>query len=373
MVPSAYVVLERLPLTPNGKLDRRGLPSPVYGGSVGGRAPRTPQEEILCGLFAEVLGVGGVGIDDNFFELGGHSLLATRLLSRLRASLDVEVSIRSLFEAPTVAGLAKNLAISSTTHSDLEVLLPLRTGGRLPPLFCIHPAVGLSWSYSRLLAHIPGEHPIYGLQARELAQGRAFHRDIAKMAADYLSVIRDVQPTGPYKLLGWSFGGLVAHAMATRLQAAGETVSLLAFLDSYPIGRLNGSTGPGDHKIPSGHAIDEMVLSIWGGRSRDGRIAEAEFENVQKACWNNMRIASTFSPEQFKGDLVLFVAAQSHLQPPLELWRPYVAGNIHVHQVECTHDTMLDELPAATIGELLADELEKQRVATEPRIQWRTK
>ena len=169
-----------------------------------------------------MLGVERVGIDDNFFDLGGHSLLAIRLISRIRASMDAEISLRSLFEAPTVEDLAKRLIRGRPALSDFETLLPIRPSGTKLPLFCIHDAGGFSWPYSKLIRHIPPEHPIYGLQARNLTQRAMRPRSIDEMAEDYVSLIRKVQPAGPYNLLGWSFGGLVAHAIATQLQEAGR-------------------------------------------------------------------------------------------------------------------------------------------------------
>ena len=104
MVPAAIVLLEALPLTPTASWIARHCPPRSFGSLRPGRRPRTPQEEILCALFGEILGLARVGIEDNFFELGGHSLLATRLISRIRGMLGVELPLRSLFETPPWPG-----------------------------------------------------------------------------------------------------------------------------------------------------------------------------------------------------------------------------------------------------------------------------
>ena len=223
MVPASIITMRSWPLTANGKVDRKALPTPANELHESYRAPRTPDEELLCQMFGEVLGVRRVGIEDNFFALGGHSLLATRLVSQIRAAFGVELRIRMLFEAPTVAQLAPRLNAQSSPESAFEQLLPLRSQGSLPPLFCAHPAGGLSWNYAGLMRELEAQRPIYGLQAPGVAHDVPYAASIEEMAEDYINSIQRIQPQGPYHLLGWSFGGVVAYAMACRLQADGRT------------------------------------------------------------------------------------------------------------------------------------------------------
>ncbi len=231
MLPSVFVPVPALPLTPNGKLDQSALPSPGRSGEMIG--PRSPKEDVLCRLFADALGLERVGIDESFFELGGHSLLASKLIAAVRETLGVRLSIRRLFEHPTVAGLADKLRDAGGDDS-FEVLLPLRTTGSRPPLFCVHSASALSWPYAGLLRHLPGDQPLYGLQARKLSDPGYTPASLTEMALDYLEQIRRIQPHGPYHLLGWSLGGNIAHEMAVRLQESGERVALLTIVDSHP-------------------------------------------------------------------------------------------------------------------------------------------
>lgn len=381
MVPAAFVLLNRLPTTRHGKLDHTALPEPEFGSHTPSTPFLSPREELLCGLFAEVLGLPAVSEKDNFFDCGGNSLLAVKLTIRIRAELGEELSIRTLLDAPTPHELIARLD-GETDSRALDVVLPLRTGGHKTPLFCIHPGIGIGWSYVRLLRHLPPDLPIYGIQARGLSGTEPIHRCIADMANDYLQQIRAIQPEGSYRLLGWSFGGLLAHDIAARLQHEGDDVELLTILDAYPAS-MNLPKEPSALDPETLVALLEIVGQdtsrvdretlqlpdvINALRTADGGLSDLTPESMEaliEIFTVNLRLQNEFTPGKFRGDLILFSACQHQGNgwPSPDTWKPYVDGRIEHHPLNSTHSRMLEEDAVMHIAPILAARLSRTEVS----------
>jgi amino acid adenylation domain-containing protein len=385
LIPSVFVMLSEWPLTPSGKIDRRALPKPEqpsnYRANNAGQ-PRALTEEMLASIWAEVLGVERVSIQDNFFELGGHSLLATQVISRLRERFGIEFPLRKLFEHPTIESLASALrtTIGVPRQSPLVAMQPR---GSRPPFFCVHPAGGTVYCYADLSRLLGPDQPFYGFNAQGLNGERPPHTRVEDMASVYIKALRDVQPTGPYLLGGWSFGGVVAYEMAQQLLAQDEQIALLALIDS--VSKIPDADVAGEDRVT--HLLRfalNLGLSVEQLTAGQDQPLDSEPEeqlrwilkqaqaahlipsttelvtlrNLLKLYETNVQAMLNYNPATFSGRITFFKAVErlrEDVRDPSLGWSKLATGGLEVHEISGNHFTIMRRPHLNTLAAQLSD------------------
>jgi len=380
MIPSSIMMIEALPLTSNGKLDRRALPAPEHSETANEFAwPLSATEEALALIWKGVLGLEHIDIHDNFFELGGHSLLAVRLFALLEKRFNKRLPLATLFQAPTIAKLAKTIEDDASKRS--ASLAPIQPCGTRPPFFCIHAVGGNVLEYYDLARHLGNDQPFYGLQSRGLNDSHQPHERIEDMAAHYVKEIRELQSDGPYFIGGRSLGGIIAYETARQLKEQGQEVALLVLLDSYPVGhqKLSNADGltvrerrairriqthlsnlrqlPTSAKLnyllsKSRYAPKRITGTLWRGVYRScvklGVALPRSLRSVEQFNW---LAAHQFVPRLYDGPVTLFWAS-GDLRAKFDMiegWRKLAPGELEVHEIPGTH---LDIIKAPNVEEV---------------------
>jgi thioesterase domain-containing protein len=397
MVPDAFVVMDALPQTPTGKLDRKALPAPACGvGDDGVDEPRSYEEVELIRIWEELLGVEGIGPGQGFFELGGNSFLALRLFARVNRDMEVDLPLTTLFAGGTVRAMAQAVrAQRAEPAGPPSPVVPLQKGGGLPPLFVVHASDRGVMGYVNLVRHLGAGQPVYGL--RDLGDDLA--RPIAGIAAEHVRAVRAVQPSGPYYLAGWSFGGFVAYEMAVQLEAEGQQVAFVGLIDTMSPVAAQEWPWNGDADL-----VAALAAEVAASARRPLVIDPAELEGLEldaqlrraveilhahgaapegfdaaalaaqcKIIRDRDRSYAGYLPGRFSGTVTLFRADEQtpwhhEFFAPLgetEVrtlgWSRHVGAAVEVHSVPGSHATLLSEPNTRVFARHMREALEKAR------------
>jgi amino acid adenylation domain-containing protein len=380
MVPAAYVRMHALPLTPNGKLDRKALPAPEGDAYArrGYEAPVGEREEALAEIWADVLGVERVGRWDHFFALGGHSLAAVRVISRVRQALGEEAAVADLFARPVLADFARGGAPGAEAGVDLPVAV--RAGGSERPLFLVHDGVG-SIDYAQVLGWQLGpDIPVYALPP--LLDAECSLRTMHDMGARLVRMIQSVQPSGPYRIAGHSFGGNLAYEAAAQLIARNQEVEFLGLFDTsytnaseqtFPqlsladvFRRLctrEGKEGWSEStllELLSRPELADLGALIHAG-CEAGLFAERfpaeEVSRIQQQMWFYPLAVQEYTPPRIDVPVCYFEAMESPGSPS-EAWRAFLAeASVRVTPVPGTHTSMMRPDHVPVLGQALSREI----------------
>ncbi|WP_237341481.1 non-ribosomal peptide synthetase [Williamsia soli] len=336
LVPAAVVLVPELPRTPVGKLDTAALPEPVW--TVAGGVPRTPTEAAVVEVFRDVVGNHELGIYDDFFAVGGNSLLLASAAAALTARLGRPVPAAVLFAQTTPVALAAVLDQYADLAAGLGAVVDLSAGRAGTPLWCIHPISGLVNDYRPLAATL--SIPVLGLQMPGLDDPAAPHLlTIEELAAHHVATIRSTQPSGPYRLLGWSLGAVLAHEVTRQLTASGAVVDTLVLLDP----RL-------DHEASRGAAIDASLEAALRA------IDHERFEQYRVRCVEAITAAAAYQPGPSRAERTILIAAQDNPDPTQ--WEQLVTGTMNLERVPVAHHAMGSEEAMTAIAGLVGGHID---------------
>ncbi|MDR5857035.1 acetoacetate--CoA ligase [Caballeronia sp. LZ062] len=409
LVPDVIVQVDGLPVTHNGKpseaaardavngLPARNVASLANPGCLDGirehpmlarqtRELPAPDESVesveayLCALWEQYFNFAPIGRDDNFFELGGHSLLAARMLADIRRTTRRTLPIATLIVAPTIARLTAAIVSDQSDSVANSTLVQMRAG-RGRPLFMVHSITGSVMECLTLAGTLQSERPVYGLQAQGLDGDEPPQRSVEDMARAYVLRMRGVQPTGPYALVGYSFGGLVAFEIAQQLVAAGEKIEMLCLLDTYVHERClplsawaRYQAAMLAYRIREFRSLDrrERMGYVRGKafaltdrfRMRLGKTAQRPGPETRglpppmRLVRESMRVAmTTYKPRRYLGGPIVYVRAsimQDDRGDPLPVWQRVAKQGLRIMQVEGRHNDLVVEPHLATIALALA-------------------
>jgi amino acid adenylation domain-containing protein len=361
MIPSHFVALESLPLTPNGKVDRTRLPQPGIAIRPEAEPPATEAEQRLAAIWKTVLKVDQVFRWDDFFDLGGHSLLIARLLRRIEADYGQRIPMAALFRAPKLADMAA--LIEEQQPLDTPALIPIQPHGTNPPILWLD---GGS-TFIPLTAELGRDQPFLGISVDVVLESAggcpARLEDAAELV---IAAIREVQPNGPYRLGGWCTSGILAFAVATRLQELGEHVSLLTLIHAaHPVqAKKIGATRIllSKFRFHLSMSMSQPKGSRWRyfrdrlrGLSDAAALAGGGEAVMQPALRSALdRIALRYVPRPYPGSLLLLEPTEhAHLLDFAEAWRAEALGPFEVHVVPGGHRTLLEPPHVAHVAPIL--------------------
>jgi len=369
----------------------------------------TQIQDTLIVLWKDILDLPDVSLDDDFFLCGGNSLTAIELLIRIQRQYHCSLPPDTVYRFPTIKVLATVVAsrIAGTTREYHTLIIPLRDGGDKPPLFCIHPLGGWMDHYLKLLPAVKNSRPVFGIRGRGLGPGETLPATVEETAREEVDAIKTVQETGPYHLIGFSNGGIIAFELACQLQEKGESVAYLGLIDvSLPgtearyVKTLAAMLFPGRvlRKIPAffenylkahpGSRIYSWIMNsirtvfhslLFRSTAKslpesvseihaDVHIADDTLDRFPEDNRPTMKVqlmaSLMYLPHTFQGDVVLYSTGPDPILHPGDMtrgWGSVVTGKCDVIPVPGNHTTLFDEPNLGVLIEKIRETLGASR------------